>query len=136
MDARPVILFIDDNPHDIELLQMALESRRQSVDLHAAANAVQAFDFLAKRRQHWNAPNPDLILLDLNLPISGGRDVLRELQKDAVWRRIPVVVFSTSHRQEEIDECYRLGASLYVVKPAHFDRYVELATSFAKMAMK
>jgi CheY-like chemotaxis protein len=136
MSRRPVILFIDDNPDDVRLLELAFEQCRLGVDMHAVQNGVRAYSFLGKQGEHWNAPTPDLILLDLNLPVRDGRTVLKELQKDASWRRIPVVVFSTTHRQEEIDECYRLGASLYVVKPAHFDRYAELASSFAKLALR
>jgi two-component system response regulator len=136
MNRRPVILFVDDNPDDVSLLEAAFAQCRAGVELHSVQNGVQAYDFLSKRGEHWNAPTPDLILLDLNLPVRDGRAVLREFQKDPIWRRIPVVVFSSTHRQEEIDECYRLGACLYVVKPAHFDRYAELASSFAKMALR
>jgi two-component system, chemotaxis family, response regulator Rcp1 len=128
------ILIVDDNPLDIQLLETAFGACRSSITLHAVGNGVRAFEFLSKRGEFWNAPTPDLILLDLNLPVVSGEKILEELQRDSIWKRIPVIILSCSHRKEEIESCYRKGASLYVVKPDHIDRYNELAQSFAKLA--
>ncbi|MBA3707904.1 MAG: response regulator [Planctomycetes bacterium] len=128
------ILIVDDNPLDIQLLETAFRNCRSSITLHSVGNGVMAFEFLSKRGEFWNMPTPDLILLDLNLPVTNGKQILEVLQSDLVWKRIPVIILSGSHRKEDIDACYRKGASLYVVKPDHIDRYVDLAQSFAKLA--
>jgi CheY-like chemotaxis protein len=134
MSRTPAVLYVEDNAADVHLFEEALRQCRLSISLHSAGDWAAALEFLGKQGTAWNAPTPDLILLDLNLPVVSGPEILRLLQKDPVWRTIPVVVFSSSHRPAEIDECYRLGACLYVVKPTAWDRYVDVAMAIARLA--
>ena len=132
--SEPHILFVEDNVRDVQLLATAFEPYRGRIDFQSVENTISAMDFLAKRGRFASAPTPDLILLDLNLPVMSGHELLRAIDSDETWRRIPVIVLSGSNRQQDIEESYRLGAMLYVVKPNHWDRYVDLATSFARLA--
>ncbi len=134
MNSAPHILFIDDNAGDVQLLETAFEDAGVASQLHAVANAVEAFEFLAKRREFFGAPSIDLILLDLNLPIFDGKMILRELKKDPDWSRIPVVIFSSSESKHDRSECERLGATAYLVKPHHFDQFVEIAPRIVRYA--
>jgi CheY-like chemotaxis protein len=129
MSTAPHVLFVEDNEGDITLLRTAFDQCWPGVTLHTVSTAAEACAFIDGRGTC--SPDPSLILLDLNLPGGSGMAVLERL---GTCRRAPVVVFSSSCRQHEIDACYRLGASLYVVKPNHWNGYVDLAASFAKLA--
>jgi len=130
----PHILFVDDNQLDVHLMQMAFEPYRERLSFSSVPNMITALDYLARRGRFTTALVPDLILLDLNLPIQNGLVLLQEIEADPVWKRIPVIVLSSSSRQSDIEESYRMGAMLYVVKPNHWDRYIDLASSFARLA--
>jgi CheY-like chemotaxis protein len=133
VDLRPLILVVEDNPHDVELLKLALSDYGERIAYQWAENTVSALNYLGKRGRFQNAATPDLILLDLKLPIYSGHDLLRDIAQDDRWRTIPVIVLSSSHRDEDIERSYREGAMLYVIKPGHWDRWTDLATSFAKL---
>ena len=133
VDYRPLILVVEDNPHDVELLKLELSDYGERIKYHWADNTVGARNYLGKRGRFQDAMTPDLILLDLKLPIYSGHDLLRDIAQDDLWRSIPVIVLSSSHREEDIERSYREGAMLYVVKPGHWDRWTDLATSFAKL---
>jgi len=130
----PHILFVDDNQLDVHLMQMAFEPYRERLSFSSVPNMITALDYLARRGRFTGAIVPDLILLDLNLPVQNGLVLLQEIEADPVWKRIPVIVLSSSSRQTDIEEAYRMGAMLYVVKPNHWDRYIDLASSFARLA--
>ena len=131
MATPPNVLFIEDNPGDVTLLSSAFDQCWPGVSLHTVPSVEKALLFMGRDGEWSDAPSVNLVLLDLNLPGGSGKVLLERL---GTSRRVPVVVFSSSCRQQEIEECYRLGASLYVVKPNHWNGYVDLAASFAKLA--
>ncbi|MBA3708900.1 MAG: response regulator [Planctomycetes bacterium] len=118
------MLVIDDNPGDVTLLREAFMEVQIPLDLLVAENAVQAY---AMMRDIPESKAPDIILIDLNLPVIKGQAVLRELSDFHPWRKSRKVVLSSSAASHEIAECLRLGAHEYVVKPTEFDDYIELA---------
>jgi chemotaxis family two-component system response regulator Rcp1 len=123
------ILLVEDSPADIELTREALEDVKLANDLHVARDGVEALDFLHKRDGHEDAPRPDLILLDLNLPRKDGRAVLEEVKADPSLRRIPVVVLTTSGEDEDILRAYDLQVNSYIRKPVGLDRFVDVVRS-------
>ena len=124
--AKPAeILLVEDNLGDIRLTQEALKEARLNGRLHVVTDGVEALDFLHRRGPHAGAPHPDLILLDLNLPRLGGREVLAEIKTDPGLRRIPTVVHSTSRDDEDIATAYDLHANCYVAKPIDIDEFID-----------
>ncbi len=111
------ILLVEDNPGDADLTREALEEGKLMVDISVAVDGVQAIDFLLRRPPYETALLPDLILLDLNLPKMGGREVLAEIKKHPALRVIPVVVLTSSDSESDIVKSYELGANCYVTKP-------------------
>lgn len=123
------ILLVEDNPGDIRLTQEAMKEARLTNTLHIARNGVQALDFLHQRGEFAEAPRPDLVLLDLNLPQLSGREVLKQMKDDAELRRIPVIVLSTSEANRDVLESYDLHANCYINKPVDFDEFLRLLVS-------
>ena len=111
------VLLVEDNPGDADLTREALEEGKLMVDISVAVDGVQAIDFLLRRPPYETALLPDLILLDLNLPKMGGREVLAEIKKHPALRVIPVVVLTSSDSESDIVKSYELGANCYVTKP-------------------
>ncbi len=124
------VLVIDDNPGDVTLLREAFIEVKIPLELLVAENAIQAY---AMMRDIPESKAPDIILIDLNLPIIKGQAVLRELSDFHPWRKSRKVVLSSSAASHEITECLRLGAHEYVVKPSKFDDYIELARRLGSM---
>ena len=120
-----LILLVEDNPGDARLTLEALKESSAHNRLHHVADGVEAIDFLRRRGPHAAAPRPDLILLDLNLPRKSGREVLAEIKADAILRRIPVVVLTTSQSEEDVMTVYNLNANCYVTKPADLEDYLK-----------
>ena len=114
------ILLIEDNPADADLTREALEVNQQDVDLSVVLDGVDALNFLMKRGPYADVMEPDLVLLDLNLPRKDGRQVLAEMKASETLRRIPVVVLSSSEDPGDIMQSYDLGANCYVSKPVDF----------------
>lgn len=128
--GRPIeILLVEDNPGDVRLTREALTANKIRNTLHVVADGVQALAFLRKQGKHANAPRPNLILLDLNLPKKDGREVLAEIKGDGNLRRIPVVVLTTSGAEEDILKAYDLNANCYVTKPVNFDSFIQVVKS-------
>jgi CheY-like chemotaxis protein len=123
------ILLVEDNPGDIELTRIALEDNKMSVNLNVAEDGVEALKFLKKQDQYQEAPHPDLILLDLNLPKKDGREVLAEMKADPILKRIPVVILTTSQAEEDVLKAYNLSANCYITKPVDLDRFVKIVRS-------
>ena len=119
--APPEILLVEDNPGDVELVREGLQHSRASARLHVVGNGDEALAFLLGQRAERIAP-PDLVLLDLNLPVKEGKETLREIR--LLEYPVPVVVFTGSEEDEDVEEAYRLGANCYVVKPANLDEYL------------
>src|SRR5258708_7036166 len=117
-DSRPaVILLVEDNENDVELTRIAFKRSKLLLDLHPVKDGVECMAFLRKEGEYTDAPTPDLILLDLNMPRMGGREVLTEMVEDEALCSIPVVVLTTSAQDEEILKMYKLRCSSYIVKP-------------------
>lgn len=131
--AQHHVLYIEDNVGDVELMRAAFRALGGDVELHAVENGVQAYEYLGRRGRYSDVPRPDLVLLDLNLPIISGYEILREIGRDPTWRGIPTVVLSSSDRAQDVRETYANGAFLYIVKPALWDRYVHLAQGLARL---
>ena len=124
--VRPIdILLVEDNPADVRLTREALREAKVLNSLHIVEDGMKALDFLRKRSPYASCPSPDLILLDLNLPKKDGREVLAEIKQDESWRRIPVVVLTTSRAEEDIVRSYDLHANAYVTKPVNLDQFLE-----------
>lgn len=120
-DGDSVVLVVEDDPASIRLVEHALADVEHPVTPVVATDGVEAFDVLYKRGEYDEAPTPDLVVLDLNLPGKQGQQVLAEIREDDDVNGIPVVVLSQTDDPETITECYRLGANAYVVKPMDYE---------------
>jgi CheY-like chemotaxis protein len=120
------VLLVEDNPGDVRLTQEALREGKVNTALSVVSNGVEALAFLRKESPYEQAPRPDLILLDLNLPRKDGREVLSELKGDESLRQIPVVVLTTSRAEEDISRAYDLHANCYVPKPVDLDQFIDV----------
>ncbi len=120
------ILLVEDNPGDVRLAQEALKDAKVRNNLHVAMDGVEALAFLRREGKYADAPHPDLILLDLNLPRKDGREVLEEIKSDENLRRIPVVILTMSKAEEDILKTYDLHANCYVTKPLDLDCFIEV----------
>jgi len=119
------ILLVEDNPGDARLAREALKEGRVSSNLHHVKDGVEAMRYLRRQAEGEGAPPPDLILLDLNMPRMGGREVLAEIKSDPKLKLIPVVVMTTSAAEKDLVESYGLHANAYVVKPMSLDEFAE-----------
>lgn len=127
MNGTPiVILMVEDNPGDARLTQEALKESKFVNKLHHVMDGVEAIDFLRRKGRFGDAPRPDLILLDLNLPRKDGREVLAEIKADDDLKSIPVVVLTTSEAEQDIIQSYKLHANCYVTKPVDLDKFIEI----------
>jgi CheY-like chemotaxis protein len=129
MKSPHAILLVEDNPADIQITQRALRDSGIPVDLLVVRDGQEAVDYLLRQGPHahneaWR--NPDLILLDLNLPRLTGREVLDRIRARKELRAVPVVVLTTSRRPEDVQELYAAGANTYIEKPQDFNRFVEV----------
>ena len=128
--ARPIeILLVEDEPGDVRLTIEALRSARVRNRIHAVEDGVEALDFLHRRPPYAEAPRPDLILLDLNLPRKDGREVLAEIKADPTLRTIPVVVLTTSRARDDVLRSYDLHANCFISKPMDFDEFSTVVKS-------
>ncbi len=120
------ILLAEDNPADVRLTKEALKEAKMHHELYVVGDGVAAMDFLYQQGDYKDAPRPDLILLDLNMPKKDGREVLEEMKSDDTLRRIPVVVMTTSQAEEDIIKSYDLHANCYVNKPVDLDQFARI----------
>ncbi|SRR5579883_1281143 len=127
---RPVeILLVEDNPGDVRLTIEALRDGKVRNHLNVAVDGVEALAFLRREGQYAQAPRPDLILLDLNLPKKDGREVLAEIKADEYLKDIPVVVLTTSKADQDIARSYNLHANCYVTKPVDLEQFITVVRS-------
>lgn len=122
------ILLVEDNPADMRLVREALEESTVDATLHWVADGSAALDFLHRRGAQAAAPVPDLVLLDLNLPGIGGKDVLAEVKRDPQLCSIPVVVLTSSAARQDVLDAYRAQVNAYMLKPTDFDEYLALVS--------
>lgn len=120
------ILLVEDNPGDVVLTQEALREGKIRNRLSIAKDGVEAIAFLRKEGEFANAPRPDLILLDLNMPRKNGSEVLMEVKADPDLKTIPVVILTTSDAEQDVLKAYQLSANCYITKPVEFDRFVKV----------
>lgn len=120
------ILLVEDSPADVRLTKEVLGKASVRNTLHVVRDGVDAMAFLRREGGYADAPMPDLILLDLNLPRKPGREVLAEIKQDPALKRIPVVVLTTSAAERDIIEAYGLHANSYITKPIDLDQFIEM----------
>lgn len=123
------ILLVDDNPADVRLVREALRESRLRNELYVAGDGEEALAFLRREQGFADAPRPDLVLLDLNLPRKNGREVLAEMKSDPALKDIPVVILTTSNSDRDVLESYNLCASCYVRKPVQFQAFIDVVQS-------
>jgi CheY-like chemotaxis protein len=120
------VLLVEDSPGDVALTVEALREARVETRLHVVRDGEDALAFLNRSDEYATAPRPDLVLLDLNLPRKSGREVLAEMKADARFRRIPVVILSTSTNEDDVAAAYDLAANCYVAKPVDLDQFISV----------
>ncbi len=123
------ILMVEDNPGDVRLTLEALKEDKVYHHLHVVGDGVEAIAFLHQEGKYADAPRPDLILLDLNLPKKDGREVLAEIKADPGLKSIPVVVLTSSQAEEDIIRSYNLYANCYVTKPVDLEQFMRVVRS-------
>src|SRR5262249_33955214 len=128
MKTAHAILLVEDNPADVKITQRALRESAVPVELIVVRDGQEAVDYLLRQPPHdsGNWRSPDLILLDLNLPGMNGREVLERVRATPALRQVPVVVLTTSRRQEDVQQMYAAGANTYIEKPQDFTRFVQV----------
>ncbi|MEA2546982.1 MAG: hypothetical protein QOI09_2255 [Chloroflexota bacterium] len=123
------VLLVEDSPGDVRLTREAFREANGSVQLHVAADGVEAMAFLRREGDHADAPRPDFILLDLNLPRMDGREVLAHIKADDSLRTIPTVILTTSDADADILKSYELNANAYLTKPVTLEAFEKLVKS-------
>ena len=123
------ILLVEDNPGDVRLTQECFKESKISNNLSVVNDGQEAIDFLQRKGKFANAPRPDLILLDLNLPRKDGREVLAEIKADPDLRKIPVVVLTISKAEQDILKSYDLHANCFITKPIDLDQFAIIVKS-------
>jgi CheY-like chemotaxis protein len=124
------ILMIDDDEEDFLLVEKALETKQLKVDLFWAQDGDEAMNFLFRRGAYSNAPAPELILLDLNMPGKSGFEVLKDIKGNEELRKIPVVILTSSRDRKNVSRVYNAGANSFMLKPMSFD---ELANAMESL---
>jgi two-component system, chemotaxis family, response regulator Rcp1 len=128
--VKPInILLVEDNPGDADLAREALENSKFNNNLQVVDDGEKAMAFLHREGVYSDAPRPDLILLDLNLPKKDGRQVLAEIKADPVLMRIPVVILTTSRAEEDVLRSYNLHANCYITKPIDLNQFLHVVRS-------
>jgi two-component system, chemotaxis family, response regulator Rcp1 len=134
--VKPIgILLVEDNPGDADLAREALDDNKLHNRLHVVTDGERAMAFLRRQGPYGEAPRPDLILLDLNLPRMDGRQVLAEIKADPDLKRIPVVILTTSRSEEDVLKSYDLHANCYITKPISLDQFMKVVKSIQEFWM-
>src|SRR5579863_1879037 len=123
------VLLVEDSPGDVRLTQEAFREANQSIHLHVASDGVEAMAFLRQEGVHSQAPRPELILLDLNLPKMDGREVLAHIKENPNLKTIPTVILTTSEAEGDIVKSYQLQANCYLNKPVQLEEFENLVKS-------
>ena len=123
------VLLVEDSPGDVRLTQEAFREADHSIHLHVAIDGVDAMAFLRREGAHVDAPRPDMILLDLNLPKMDGREVLARIKNDDSLKMIPTVILTTSDAEADVVKSYQLQANSYISKPVGLDAFEGLVRS-------
>ncbi|MEX2376192.1 MAG: response regulator, partial [Dehalococcoidia bacterium] len=123
------VLLVEDSPGDVRLTQEAFADANVAVLLHVVSDGIEAMSFLRREAPYEEAPRPDLILLDLNLPKMDGREVLALVKADSEFQTIPIVILTTSDAEADILRSYQLQANVYLSKPVQLDAFESLVRS-------
>lgn len=125
--SQPIeILMVEDNPSDVRLTIEAFKDAKVLNNMSVATDGEDALKFLKREGPYKDAPRPDLILLDLNLPKMNGKEVLGEIKRDPDLKRIPVVVLTTSDNEQDVRKAYDLHVNAYVRKPVDLDQFIKI----------
>jgi two-component system, chemotaxis family, response regulator Rcp1 len=128
--VRPIdVLLVEDSAGDVRLMREAFKDAKMHINLHVAGDGEEAMGFLKREGRYADAPRPDLILLDLNLPKKDGREVLKEIKENPGLQIIPVVILTTSASEEDILRTYQLHANCYISKPVGLDGFLKVVKS-------
>ena len=122
--SQPILL-VEDSPEDFEATQRAFRRSGLKNPIVRCEDGEEALDYLYRRGRYSDAARPGVILLDLNLPGTDGRQVLAEIKKEESLKQIPVVVLTTSSDERDISACYNAGANSYIQKPVDIDGFVK-----------
>ena len=125
------ILLVEDNENDVILTREGFRAARLAVNIHHVENGEECLAFLRKEPPYADAPTPDLILLDLNMPVMDGRETLEHLVADGRFNHLPVVILTTSADEGDIIKMYKLRCSSYVVKPVDFTKFLQVIRDFS-----
>jgi len=130
ISAVPIeVLLVEDSPGDVRLTREAFKDAKVHINLHVASDGAAAMAFLGREGEHSNAPRPDLILLDLNLPKKDGREVLAELKESLTLKSIPVVILTTSASETDIQGSYQRHANCFITKPVDLEGFLKVVKS-------
>lgn len=129
MTAPLSVLLIEDNPGDAELIRDTLQAGRVLLDLKVIHDGTEALQFLSRQGPHQKAKQPDLIMLDLNLPKVDGRAVLAAIKNEERLRTIPVVILTSSDAERDIVQSYALGANCFLSKPVELEAFQRVVRS-------
>ena len=128
--GRPIeILLVEDSPEEAQLTMEALKDGRVNNRLHWVEDGEKAISFLSREGEYSASPRPDLILLDLRLPRMSGHEVLNEIKKHPSWKRIPVVIMTSSDDEKDVRSAYDHHANCYITKPVDIDKFMEAVRS-------
>ena len=129
-DAAAIdVLLVEDSAGDVRLTREAFRDAKVHINLHVASDGAEAMAFLRREGKHANAPRPDLVLLDLNLPKKDGREVLSELKESPALKSIPVVILTTSASEADIQGSYQQHANCYITKPVDLEGFLKVVKS-------
>ena len=117
------VLLVEDNEDDVFLIREAFDAARFRVNLHHVNNGEKCLQFLRRQGDYANVPSPDVILLDLHMPLMDGREVLAEIIKDDRLKHFPVIVLTTSHEAQDIERMYSMRCNSYITKPVDFNNF-------------
>lgn len=136
MSADIQILLVEDNPGDVRLTVEALRDAKVANELHVVGNGEEAIAFLRQQGKHVDAPRPDIVLLDLNLPRLDGRDVLSDIKSDPSLATIPIIVLTSSTAEADIQRSYELHANCFISKPVDFSEFLSAVRSLEGFWLK
>ena len=128
--GRPIeILLVEDNPADIRLTKEGFKEGKIANNLYAAMDGQTALDFLYRRGEYKDAPRPDVVLLDLNLPGIGGHEILSQVKSDPDLRAIPIVIMTSSEAESDVIKSYQEHANCFISKPVDFEGFIRVVRS-------